>query len=395
MTDPAPAAPTGGRARLLFLSAAALLVLASLALFASAPQPERVAAAGADATAIPVRALEIRPRPIARSTRLSGVVEARRRVELFAETSGRVVELGAEELDLVTEDQLLAQVDPLLAEVAVERGLAAVARAESQLGLAASERKRFESLAGRDAASASRRDQAVSGHTVAAANLREARANLAEARDQLAKKTIRAPFAGVLQSFPVEKGELLRVGEKLAELLDLTEARIDLGVTDREIVELRAGAPAAVSLEAYPGEAFEGRILRVGAAADRVSRKFPVEIAVDNTAGRILPGMVARVTLGLGEPEPMRAIPRDAALDQFGVRFVYVIEPGDEGLVVRRRRVAVRDIPFRPEEIELVSGLEDGERIATSGIRELRDGAAVRVHNAGAVAGTPPGADES
>ena len=105
--------------------------------------------------------------------------------------------------------------------------------------------------------------------------------------------------------------------------------------------------------------------------------------------------MVARVTLGLGDPEPVRAIPRDAALDQFGVRFVYVVEAADGGLVARRRRVDVRDIPFRPEEIELISGVEDGERIATSGIRELRDGAAVRLKNAGPVVEAAAGADES
>lgn len=387
MSEPATEGRAAGRnasrARLLFLGVAVLLVAASFALFASAPKPERVAAAGADATAIPVRVLEVGPRPISRSTRLSGVVEARRRVELFAETSGRVIEIGVEELDPVEEGQLLLLVDPLLAEVAVERGKAAVARSESQLSLAESERKRFDSLAGRDAASASRRDQAVSVQDVAAANLREAEANLTEARDQLAKKSIVAPFAGVLQSFPVEQGEVLRMGESVAELLDVTETRIELGVTDREVVALRAGAPADVVLEAYPGERFEGRILRIGAAADTVSRKFPVELALPNEERRILPGMVARVTLGLGEPIPLRAIPRDAALDQFGSRFVFVIAREESGLVARQRRVRVRDIPFHPEDVELVSGVEDGERIAVEGIRELRDGAAVRIKEEG------------
>ena len=367
-----------GRARWIFLGAAALLLAGSFALYGLAPEPRRKAAAGAQATVIPVGTLIVEPRPLVRMMRLSGVIEPRRRVELFAEVGGRVIELGAEDLDAVEAGQLLVQMDPLLAEVAVERALAAVARAESQLALAESERARFESLAIRDVASASRRDQTVSAQKVAAANLREARANLSEARDQLAKKTIRAPFAGVLRGFPVQAGEVLQPGERLGELLDLSAARLELGVTDREIVALHAGATVSVEVEAYPGEPFQGRVLRVAAAADTVSRKFPIEVELDNPGRRILPGMVARVSLTLGRPEPVRSVPRDAILDQFGVRFVYVVEPGGTGLEARQRRVEVRDIPFRPEELEIVSGLADGERIVTEGIGELRDGSAVQ-----------------
>ncbi len=378
MNDSANSELASGRARWIFLATAALLLVGTFALYSFAPELQREAAAGAEATAVRVGTWTIEARPLVRTTRLSGVIEARRRVELFAEVGGRVIELGAEDLEAVEAGQLLVKMDPLLAEVAVERSRAAVARAESQLSLAESERARFESLATRDAASASRRDQAVNGQKVAAANLREARANLSEARDQLAKKTLHAPFAGALQGFPVENGEVLQPGESVGELLDLSTARLALGVTDREIVALQAGASVTVSLEAYPGETLEGRILHVGAAADTTSRKFPIEVEIDNPDQRILPGMVARVDLKLGEPRPVRLVPREATLDQFGVRLVYVIESGEKGPVARQRRIEVRDIPFRPEDLEIVSGLEDGEQIVTTGLGELRDGLIVK-----------------
>jgi len=254
------------RAFWLFVGAAALLVAATLLLFAAAPEPRRVAAAGEQATAAPVRALALRPRPMQRETRSSGVVEPRRRVSLLSETRGRVLRVGAAELDSVAEGQLLLQVDPLLAEVAVERGRAAVARAESQLALARDARTRFQRLAERDVASAARLDQAVNDARVAEANLREARANLSEARSQLRKKKLRAPFAGVLQRFPVEAGEFLREGDLAAELLDLETVRIELGVSDREVVALKVGQPVRAELDAYPGEIFEAEVLRVGAA---------------------------------------------------------------------------------------------------------------------------------
>ncbi len=379
MTDVQTTESSTGKARLGFLTVAGLLVLSTVALNMCAPKPMERAAAGAEATAVLVRTQKLTTQPLQRSTSLSGVVEPKRRVELFAEFGGRVTEVGAERLDRVEQDQVLVQMDPLLAKVAVERGLAAVARSESQLSLAENERKRFENLATRDAASASRRDQAVSAQKVAFANLREARANLDEARDQLAKKTVRAPFEGVLQAFPVEVGEYLKAGESLGELLDLSSARIELGVTDREIVDVAPGADVSVSLEAYPNEIFNGRILRVAAAADTTSRKFPVEIEVENQDQRILPGMMARVALQLGEPVPSRALPRDAVLDQFGVEYVFAIRKEGEGLVAERRRVEVRAIPFRPEQVEVVGGLEEGDEIAILGMAELRDGTRVRV----------------
>jgi len=145
------------------------------------------------------------------------------------------------------------------------------------------------------------------------------------------------------------------------------------------------GQPVRAELDAYPGEVFAAEVLRVGAAADPVSRRFPVEIEFANPGRRLLPGMVARVTLQLGAPEPMRAIPRDAAIEEFGVRFVYVLRREGGRHIARRQPVEVRDIPFRPAQVEVVSGLRDGERIAVGGIRALRDGAVVRIEAEAAV----------
>jgi RND family efflux transporter MFP subunit len=372
-----------------------VLLAGTLGLCVFSPEPERVAAAGADATAVPVPALIVAAQSLERSSRFSGVVEAKRRVELLSETSGRVLRRGAEELDRVEADSLLVEVDPLLAEVAVERAEAALARAESQLALARDERRRWESLATSDVASASRRDQAVSSERVATANEREARANLAQARDELRQKTIRAPFAGVLQSFPVEVGGTLRPGDRVAELLDLASVRILLGVSDREVVGMRAGAPVNVELEAWPGERFPGAVVRVASAADTTSLKFPVEIELANEGQRILPGMVARVTLTLADERPLRVVPRDAVVESFGVRFVYVLSEEDEGWVARRRTVELRELAFRPGLLELVDGVADGERIAIGGTRELREGTRVRITASEALAGQPEAEGES
>jgi membrane fusion protein (multidrug efflux system) len=371
-------APGDRRSRLrpALLGAAAALFIVGTALFVLAPDPDRVATAE-EGTMLPqVETHLVRAELVRSRIEIAGVLEARRSVQLFAETRGPVVQVGAEELDRVVHNQLLLQIDPLLAEVAVERAEAAVARGESELALAQSNLARVGTLAERGVASSSALEDAENAEKVAAAALREARAERVRARDDLAKKTIGAPFNGVLRSFPVEVGEYVHAGEQLGELLDLDTARTTIGLSDQEVVAVRAGQDARVLIEAYPDEVFEGRVLRVGAASDTVTKKFPVEVEVPNPDRRLLPGMVARVVLDLGEGRPRTVIPRDATVDEYGLRFVWVVAPADggSGRVVQQRRIAVRPVPFRPGEYEVISGLSEGEEIAVTRIRRLREG---------------------
>ncbi len=320
--------------------------------------------------------------PLVAQTEVSGVLEARRDVALFAETRGRVIEVGAEALDRVAAGQLLVRVDPIQAEVTVERAEAALARTRSELALARSNLERRQSLFEQGVASDAELEDASNAERVAAAALREARAQLTQARDELGKKTIAAPFAGVLRSFSVEEGEYVQDGQRLGELLDISTARLEVGLSDREVVSVRAGQPVEVRLQAYPERRFQGRILRVGAASDERTKRFPVEVELDNPQGALLPGMVARAEVGLGDPRPRTLLPREAALEAFGQRYVFVLEPGEGRYRARRRPVVLRPVPFRPTDLEVVSGLQPGDLVAVSDVRQLRDGEAVAANGA-------------
>lgn len=369
---------SGRRVQIALWVAIAALVIGGVALRVTAPTPDPIAAAGETAAAPEVNALELVR--VRRPDRVlaSGVLEAKRSVHLSSETAGRVLEVGAEALDRVEAGQLLVQVDPLRARLAVERAQAAVTRAESELALARTSLERQQSLRERAVASESAFDDASNRSRVAESAIRDARAQLDEARDELAKKTIRAPFAGVLRSFGPERGEVVGVGQEIGELLDLSSARVTIGLSDRQIVALRPGAPASVEIEAYPGERMPGTVLRVGAASDEGTKRFPVEIEIDND-GRLLPGMVARVELDLASEESRLLVPREALLEEFGLAFVFVLAGDDEGaLRAERRRVVSRGLPFDPASVEIAAGLAEGERIAVSEVRELRDGMRVR-----------------
>jgi len=355
----------------IFAACALLLVTGGSWLCASAPDP--AATAAVEPTRLRVESLLLDEESLVPIAQVSGLLEPLRRVDLFAEEEGRVLEIGARELARVEAGQLLLRLDPLSAQIAVSRAEAAVERARSQGVLAGAQLERNQALAGRDAASRSALDEAENAARLAHAAALEAAADLQEARDRLAKKTLSAPFAGVLRSFPVEVGEYVRPGERVAEILDVNRLRVTIGLTDRQVVAAEKGARARLVIDALPGEIFEGEVVEVGGAIDLQSRKFPIRIEVANAEQRLLPGMVARVDLDLGELEHLLAVPREAVQSEFDLSYVWRIESGIETRV-RKQRVQVREIPFRPADFEVVSGLAAGDRIATSPLLQLRDG---------------------
>jgi len=369
----------GGRPGLrgIFLGAGVLLSILGFILFRMAPEPELKEAQGVQP--LSVRSFTVNPHTHQPVAEVAGLLEARNEVELFAEEEGKVIEVGAEELDFVEAGQLLLRMDPLLAELDVEQSEAALARAESELSLARASLDRQNNLAGNSVASESALDVAVNEEKVARASLKEARVALARARDGLAKKTLTAPFSGELVSFPVNVGEYVRPGERVGELFEVDRLRVTIGLADHEIVSVVRGAAAQLDVEARPGEVFHGTVLRAGGAVDSTSRKFPVQVELENTGGRLMPGMVVRVTIDLGPPIELTSIPREAVLREFGVPFVYVLAPLSEagGWQAERRRLGVRDIPFWPIRVEVTKGLRPGERVALSSLRQLRDGTPV------------------
>ncbi|MCH8130952.1 MAG: efflux RND transporter periplasmic adaptor subunit [Deltaproteobacteria bacterium] len=359
--------------------AAGILFVGGLVLMLLAPDPEKIASAGVQNPPREIRVTRIVLQPVRARVERSSILEPRRSVRVFAETRGPVIEVGAEALDRVEVGQLLLRIDPLQAEVAIEGANANVARSLSELALARSNLKRRRSLSKRNVTSAAELENAENQEKVALAMLRQSRAELKQAKDDLENKTIKAPFTGVLRSFDVELGEYVQEGQELGELLDLSAARTVIGLADSEIVAVRAGQRVDVEVEALPGEMFQGEVLRVGAASDPRTRRFPVEIEIPNPEMRLLSGMVARVGIDLEEERLRMLIPREVTIDEFGLRFVWVVERVGNERLVRRRRIAVRSLAFRPADFEVVSGLAVGEEIAVTSMRRLREDETVHV----------------
>lgn len=315
---------------------------------------------------------------------VAGVLSARRMVDIAAEIEGRVERVVVEDHTHVVAGELLIQLDSALHEAAVLRTDAALLRAQAGDRLAQAELIRQRDLSVRGVSSGSDLDRAESEAAGSAAQVAESQAALLEARTRLAKTRIEAPFAGVVGAIGVDPGAYLRPGDRIAQLADLSEIEIEVGVGEQEILSLRDVDRVRVTVDAVPGQWFDGRVDRTGRLPDPKTRKYPVPVRVPNPDELLLPGMLGTVRFELGEKRSAIRIPRRAVVREFDLEHVYVLKyelNQADVATVERRRIVTERIGFRPDLLEVTSGLEAGERIAISEVRALADGLRVRTRD--------------
>ncbi len=388
--------------RVLVFGAAAAFVVLAIILLSTSPAArtareveERRAAAQAEGTtpkAVPsvtVDATTVSPVSAKTTVDVAGVLNPVREVVIGAEIGGRVIAIDAEEHTPVEQGEILVRLDPALPEAAVEQARASLLRAEASARLARSEVARQRELSRQGVASASELDRAESQDQTSDAEVAQARAALNDAETRLAKTEIRAPFGGVVSALDLEPGAYLAPGMAVAELADLGEVEIEVGLSDQEILAVSDRMPVRVSVEALPGRWFDGHVVNPGRTADAQTRKYPVAVRVPNSDGTLLPGMLGTVRFELGDARPVLRIPRRSVSREFELEYLYVLEPADGGDTARQRRVKTRPVAFQPELLEITDGVEAGERIATSGVAALRDGQLVRVRQSASTAARP------
>jgi multidrug efflux system membrane fusion protein len=151
-------------------------------------------------------------------------------------------------------------------------------------------------------------------------------------------------------------------------------------LADKDAVRVNVGDPAEVGFDAFPGQPFPGKVTRVAAAADPMTGTFDVEVEVSPAGVRFVRGLVAKVTLGIGNGSKPGAtsmlVPVSALVEASGsTGIVYVLDP--TGTVARRRQVTVGAIVG--DRVVVEAGLEPGQRVITDGAAWLTEGHPVRV----------------
>lgn len=388
------------RVRLVVWAASALLLIGGLILLSTSPgavarrqmaadaqaravaEARDVAAGSVAVSRVPtarVDTWQVRREPVRVRAELSCELAPLRRVAIAAEVAGRVVAVPAVEHTPVSEGAALIELETALLEAAVKRAEGALMRVRAEGRLADLELERQLGLARRKVASTSDLDRAKSVASTREAQLLEARATLDEARTRLAKAVIAAPFTGFVNELDLEPGAYVSPGQRVAEIIDLSQVEVEVGVTDRQVVALEPGKAVTLRVDVLAGREFAGRVAQVGRDVDPQTRKYPVIVHVPNPGGELLPGMLGKLGFEVSEARPVLRIPRRALIREFEVDYVYVIEDEAGVDVAHRRRVTAAPIAFDPGWVRVSEGLDDGERIAVSALRDLSEGTVVQV----------------
>jgi len=290
---------------------------------------------------------------------LPAVVEPNRTVTLSAEVAGRIEFVAREGIPIET-GRLLVQINRDLIQPQVQRAEAQVQR--DQIGY-----ERMEELVQAKATSQQDLDDA-------SVNLAVSKASLAEIQAQLKRTTIVSPCTGVLNESLVEVGEYVNPGTPVARIVDTETLRIIVGIPERDVAYFTKGQSAEILADIRgQQQILEGSITYISVSADARTRSTRTEITVDNTDGQLHSGQVVRVRLARRQIPEAIMIPLLAVIPMEEGHVVYVAEKGQ----AERRQVTFGIL--QEDRVEILTGLQAGDRLIVAGHRFLAPGQKISI----------------
>jgi membrane fusion protein (multidrug efflux system) len=231
-----------------------------------------------------------------------------------------------------------------------------------------------------------RREELLDSKTISRSDVDEARlrlenaiANLATKQALIAKKRITAPFSGWLGIRQVDLGEYLQPGAAIVPLDAMDPIHVDYSLPERQLDQISVGQPVEIEVQAFPGEIFSGRITAVNPAIDTGTRSLRVRATLENPQARLRPGMFAEVRTVLPQRPAVLTLPQTAITYNPYGDSVFVIQEGESGPRVQRRQVETGGV--RNGQVEILQGLQAGDRVVIAGQVKLRNDQPVVVDN--------------
>ena len=316
---------------------------------------------------------------------ISGTLAPRSRVGIKPKLPGRLARVLVEIGDQVKAGQIVATLDRGEVDAQVDAALAAVGvatatleSAEAALANATTERERAKSLFEGGALPRQRLDAAETAHRAAVAQRNLANANLAQAeaaerraRELQRDATLYAPVSGHIVERNYDPGAI--PGEQpVVVVADIRELKLEAGVSELEAGRLKAGLGAKVSVQAKPGQIFNGQLAAIAPEVDPRNRHFRIEVRVPNPDAVLLAGMYASARVVIDSVDRALVIPREAVVSRDGKRIVFKVDGG------KVMPVAVLEGLTDGRQVQIVSGLDTGDQVLADARRQLPADARVK-----------------
>jgi membrane fusion protein, multidrug efflux system len=289
-------------------------------------------------------------------------------VMVSADMPGIVSRIAFESGQRVKEGAVLVELD-------TRQERAQLASAQARRELAAANLARMEGLIRKGVTSHAEFD-------AVRAEDRQAEALVNEIKATIERKTIRAPFPGLLGIRQVNIGQFLASGAPIVPLQSIDPIHVDFSVPQQEAGHLRAGMPLEITLDG--GRPMSGTITAVNTVVDEDTRNIRAQATLNNPGELLRTGMFVEVHITLPESTPIIALPATAINHAPYGESVYVVEEmkAPDGSSYRGvRQHFVKLGPSRGDLVAVLSGIEAGWEVVTSGVFKLRNGAAVQVNN--------------
>jgi HlyD family secretion protein len=376
--------------------------------------------------------------PIGSAREYTGTTQPAREVALRAQAEGQLRQLNVDVGDRVKQGQVLAQIDDTLLSAATAEAQAELASRRTEISQlqarvsdartqveqnrlllqqAQSNAARYNSLAKSGAISAQQAEQYRTQADTAAQVLRSSQAKvraeqqaivvangrieaqqavLAQQQRRKSYAIVKSPLTGTVLTRSTEQGNLVQVGNELLRLGDFSQAKVTVQVSELDLANVRLNGTANVRLDAFPQQKFTGQVTRISPAANPTSRLIPVEIVISNASGNVGSGLLARATFDRASIDrvvvPLAALQDDRNNNSANPRAnnqrtatdsprptqgrLFVINrQGDRSTVSARTVTLGQQIDGR---VQILSGLNPGERYVARAGRPLKNGDPVR-----------------
>jgi RND family efflux transporter MFP subunit len=288
----------------------------------------------------------------------TGTLEASEVLNLVSETQGKIIKIYKEKGDRVACGDIIAKVDDEVISANVLTAEANYAQFEKDV-------ERLTRLSGENAVTKRDLEQATIG-------LKKAKADLITARKALSNTSIKSPISGYINSDFITEGQLLGGGSPVCEIVNNNQLKLNIKVSEREAYKVKVGQNVVVRLTVFPDKKFNGHIASIAEKAD-AAMKFNVEIILANNGNTHLrSGLYAEAELPVKNEE------------QFIINKISIIGSMEnpEVFVVKNDKAVKRQLVIgqsNDKQVEVLSGLNEGEKVIVSGQLNLKDGDEVSI----------------
>ena len=299
-----------------------------------------------------------------------GTVAAIQGVTVSADLPGTVDRIHFDSGAWVREGDVLVELD-------TRQERAQLAAVEAQRDLARINFSRMQELVKEGVIARTEYDNAITQQKATEAQVGEIRATIA-------RKTIRAPFSGILGIRQISRGQYLAAGQAIVPLQALNPIYVDFGVPQQETAQVKVGRKLRITSDDLPGLEFAGRVTALDSVVNEATRNIQVQATLPNPQGKLRPGMFVQVAVTLGASRQVVPLPASAInYAPYGDSVFVVTDLKDpKGRAYRGvRQQFVKVEGSRGDQVAVISGVNPGDQVVSSGVFKLRNGAAVQINN--------------